>query len=500
VLFSQANLPKRSGLATGLNFPIPASFTASLNVFDPNLKTGYVQSWNFGWQRELSRNTVIEVRYTGNHGLHEWRQLNLNEVNTVENGFQSAFNAAANNLLIARGGSPYSTASNNFGNQGLPGQVPIPFLQAAMGSACCTNSTYAGYLAYGKVGSLANSLSTTSAYNANWTAAGYAPNYFVVNPTVASGGAYDVLPWGSSYYDSGQLELRRRLAAGMQFQLDYSYSKSLSNGATASSSTFSQPTTLRDLGMNKVPDPFDIRNAIKVNYIYELPFGPGRHFLSGSGSRVLKKAVEGWELAGVVRIQSGTPTFFNGFATVNSNSSGVVLHNMTQSQLQSMITVNKTQNPVSGIPQVYYLPTPVAPTGLTSANNTNFITNTQAAFGANNLTPAQVDPNASYIGPAGPGQWGGLDYIYLPWQHHVDVSLIKVTHLRESVTLEIRAQALNVFNFANFLPTVGAGSTATGANSNTSSTFGQLTTAYTDLSGTQDPGGRILEFVVRVNF
>ena len=490
VLFRDATLPTRSGLPTAINFPIAANFTSNLNAFDPSLKTGYVQSWNIGFQRELSRNTVVEVRYTGNHGLHEWRQLNLNEINTVNNGFQSVFAAAANNLLIARGGSQFSTATNNFGNQGLPGQVPIPFLQAVYGSTCCNNSTIANYLAYGQVGSMANNISTTTNYNANMVAAGYAANTFVVNPTVAGGGTYDVLPWGSSYYDAGQVEVRRRLAAGMQFQLNYSFSKSLSNGATASSSSSGQPYTLRDLGMNKMPDPFDIRQAIKANYIYELPFGPGRHFLSGTSNKVLKKAVEGWEVAGVVRLQSGTPMNWSGFNTVDNSGSGVILHNITVKQLQNMMFINKTQNPVSGIPQVYYLPTPVAPTGLTAANNTNFITNTQAAFGQNNLTPAQVDPSAPYLSPAGPGQWGWQGYFYLPWQRHIDVSLIKVTHIRESVTLEFRAQALNVFNLTNFLPGTG----------NNSATFGQITSAYRDISGTYDPGGRILEFVGRINF
>jgi Carboxypeptidase regulatory-like domain len=490
VLFRDPTLPTRSGLATGLNFPIPANFTSSLNAFDPNLKMGYVESWNIGFQRELTRNTVVEVRYTGNHGLHEWRQLNLNEVNTIENGFQSVFNAARNNLLIARGGNMYSTSTNNFANQGLAGQVDIPFIKSALGSSCCNVSGLATNLAYGQVGSFANTLSTTLADNQNWVAAGYPSNYFVVNPTVANGGTFDVLPWGSSYYDSGQVELRRRLAAGMQFQLNYSFSKSLANGATASSSTFSQPTTLRDLAMSKEPDSFDIHHAIKANYIYELPFGPGRHYFSGVSNKVVKKALEGWEMAGVVRLQSGTPLFWGGFGTVNSNSSGVVLHNITRTQLQDMVGIIKTQNPVSGVPQVYYLPVPISPTGLTSANNTNFITNTQAAFGANNLTPNQVNTSAPYLGPAGPGQWGGLDYIYTNWQRHVDVSLIKVTHLRESVTLEFRAQALNVLNLTNFLP--GAG--------NTSGTFGQVTSAYRDISGTYDPGGRILEFVARVNF
>ena len=105
-----------------------------------------------------------------------------------------------------------------------------------------------------------------------------------------------------------------------------------------------------------------------------------------------------------------------------------------------------------------------------------------------------MNPNAPYLSPAGPGQWGGFEYIYKNWQRHFDVSLIKVTHLRESVTLEFRAQALNVFNLTNF-------SYGTTANSgNTSASFGVVNSAYRDISSTYDPGGRIIEFVARINF
>jgi hypothetical protein len=424
----------------------------------------------------------MEIRYTGNHGLHEWAGVNLNEVNTVNNGFQAIFNAAANNLLIARGGSQYSTSTNNFGNQGLPGQVPIPFLQSVYGTTCCNSSTIANYLAYGQLGSMASNISSNTTYNQNMIAAGYPANFFVVNPSVAGGGATDELSWGSSYYDSGQVELRRRLAQGMQFQLNYSYSKSLGDSSFP---------TLRDTRMDKVPDGFDIRQAFKANYIYELPFGPGRHFLSGSSNKVVKKALEGWEMAGVLRIQSGVPISLSGFSTVDGSNSGVVLHNITLKQLQSEVGIIKTQNPTSPyVPQVYYLPKPVTPVGLTSSNNTNLIDNTYAAFGTNSLTPAQVDPSAPYLGPAAPGQWGCLCNIYSQGQKHVDVSLIKITHIRESVTLEFRAQALNVFNIANFLP----------GSSDTSGSFGVVSSAYRDISGTFDPGGRILEFVGRLNF
>jgi hypothetical protein len=113
-----------------------------------------------------------------------------------------------------------------------------------------------------------------------------------------------------------------------------------------------------------------------------------------------------------------------------------------------------------------------------------------AAFNVGGFSPAQVDPSKPYIGPAAAGQIGGNDALYLPWQRHFDVALTKKTRIGEHANMEFRAQALNVFNITNFLP---------GGNT-TSSTFGQITTAYQDLSGTVDEGGRMLEFVLRVNF
>jgi len=161
-----------------------------------------------------------------------------------------------------------------------------------------------------------------------------------------------------------------------------------------------------------------------------------------------------------------------------------------------MVGVYKTSYPGSAGGLIYYLPPPSqAPNSayfatLNSSNNTNLLTNTMAAFNSGGLTPAQVDPNAPYISPAPAGTMGWNGYIYDPWQHHFDLNLQKVVRLHENVTLDIECRALDVFNITNFLP----GST------NTSSTFGQITTAYRDISGSVDPGSRIIEFVARINF
>jgi hypothetical protein len=74
------------------------------------------------------------------------------------------------------------------------------------------------------------------------------------------------------------------------------------------------------------------------------------------------------------------------------------------------------------------------------------------------------------------------------------MSLAKNIPLYERLNLNVRVQALNVFNAINFLlPTQGLLS----ANSQT---FGQTTNAFRDFSNTNDPGSRTVEFVIKLVF
>jgi hypothetical protein len=507
VLFRDPTFPTRSGLPSSPQYPLTPQFTDQIFDFNPNLKMGYVQSWNLGFQREMGRNSVIEVRYTGNHGTKLWRLYGLNEINIFENGFLNEFKIAQNNLTIARGGNiTQNTGVVNFGNSGLPGQQAIPILQTALGTT--SDTTTASQLMLGQAGSTASGIATNAGRIGNLTGAtskacngGPCPaNMFLVNPTVGGGNAFILDNGGSTFYDALLIEARKRLSTGLQFQASYVFSKSLANGAVNSGIDNVSFTTLRDPRMDRVPEAFDIRNAIKLNWVYELPFGPGRQLLGSVNNKFIKKAIEGWELSGVMRLQSGTPFFFSGLGTFNSSTNdGVILHNITLSQIQDQIGIYKTSAiNAAGKAQgtIFYLPPPaltstgaVATGTLNSTNNTNLITNTMAAYNNGGLTPAQVDPSAPYISPAPAGQLGGRVYFYLPWQRHFDVSLMKRTRLTERVSLEFRAQALDVFNWTNFLPDGGIGSS-----------FGQIGGAYRDISGTVDPGSRILEFVARINF
>jgi len=85
-----------------------------------------------------------------------------------------------------------------------------------------------------------------------------------------------------------------------------------------------------------------------------------------------------------------------------------------------------------------------------------------------------------------------------------DISLVKETKITERVSLELRAEALNAFNDTNFYYACGSG-TSPCSISTQSTRFGQMGSnstngAYQDFNTTQDPGGRILQLVGRINF
>src|SRR5262249_48929425 len=130
----------------------------------PTLRNPYVQSWNFSIQRELARDTVLEVRYVGNKTTHKWHLYGVQEDNIYENGFLKEFVNAQNNLKINQ-----AAGVNSFQNRGLPGQVALPIYEAAFAArgtcANCgaittnfTSNTFINQLTQGNAGSAAFTL------------------------------------------------------------------------------------------------------------------------------------------------------------------------------------------------------------------------------------------------------------------------------------------------------------------------------------------------------
>src|SRR5262249_24161024 len=316
-------------------FPMAASVSNSVNVIDPNLRMAYVQSWSAGVQREVNRNTVVEVRYIGNHLARQWSTINLNEVNVAENGFLNEFRLAQQNLLAnisANRGATFKYAGPNTGTSPLPIMLAyfsgIPASQAGdttkYTSASFASSTYVSTLSlnqpipFTSVGStvssfVSNMVTNSAAQRTNAVNAGLPINFFQVNPHVCNANLLTNL--GGSTYHAGTIDVRRRLSKGISFDVNYTFAK----GMTSVFTSVRAPLT-------KAMSPITITHGLKGNWIYELPFGSGKPMLSHA-TGVLDKIVSGWSINGTGRVQSGAP-----FSMGN-----VRLVGMTRNDLQSAV-------------------------------------------------------------------------------------------------------------------------------------------------------------------
>ncbi len=358
--------------ATG-TLPVLSFSGQSVNAFDPNLRTPRVQSWSVGIQRQLSQDTVLEVRYVGNHGTGLWRQDNLNEVNIIENGFLNEFNNAKANLAANIAGG----CGNRFDQQPATsincGHAALPILSSAFNGLPAANGfgngTFVFDLNNGLAGAFANSLATSATFMCRLAGPSAFPsggvinpcgtitaapvtfpaNIFMVNPQ-ATGGAFRFYNGTQSTYNALQVEVRRRFSKGFQLAANYAFSKSLTNYYGDSSVNFVPFSTLRNPGHDKGPSPWDLRHVFKADGIYELPFGPGRRWSTSNG--FANRVIGGWQISSIHRLQSGRNFLLTGGninvtnnisdrGTFNQYDPGVVLNGITPNQLQSMLGVRK---------------------------------------------------------------------------------------------------------------------------------------------------------------
>lgn len=499
-------------------YPNTGLITDGVNQFLPNLKVGYINSWTLSLQRELSSNTVLEVRYIGNRGKDLWRQYDLNELNIVENGVYAEWKLAQQNLLanIAAGRcqpglNPTTNAGcqANFAYYGAgTGTSPLPitlgYFQGLTGAATgvaanYTSTNFRSNTYYNTMNPLnpapltfGANLSSTSFDNRRTGAAAIFPyNHFLVNPG-KRGGAFIVDNSGRTYYDAATVELRRRLSGGLLVQGSYTFGKAINNTYASSSAVFDQPATLRDFNLRRGVAPFDITHSIKTNFIYELPVGRGRRFLSGSNGLV-NGFLGGWGVNGNIRIQSGNPFSLGNVSVVG----------MSKKDLQDAVGVYRDPDGF-----IYVLPKDIRDNTV-KAFNLGIVTRTTTGQ-PSTVTVEYTNgaPAGRFIAPAGYSNCaqqftGGCGFTNLvlkgPAFFRSDLSVVKKIRFTESTNLELRGEFLNAFNNINFL--VGsAGADLNTLGGFTSSAFGRMTQAYQDLSTTNDPGGRLVQLVVRFNF
>ncbi|PYS32103.1 MAG: hypothetical protein DMG14_35425, partial [Acidobacteria bacterium] len=91
-------------------------------LFDHNFRTPYVQQWMLSIQREVIKDTVVEVAYVGNKGTKLYRDYNINQTEIRNNGFLQSFLIAQKDLELATAVGA-STGANY--NAAIPGSRPV---------------------------------------------------------------------------------------------------------------------------------------------------------------------------------------------------------------------------------------------------------------------------------------------------------------------------------------------------------------------------------------
>ena len=106
---------------------------------------------------------------------------------------------------------------------------------------------------------------------------------------------------GYGNYNSLQVKLEKRFAQGFQMLAAYTNSKCIDHGSDQGG-----PPTAFFYFVNRAVCDYNPSQNLVVSSVYELPFGPGRHFL-GSTNKFVSAVFGGWEVAGILTLRTGLP-------------------------------------------------------------------------------------------------------------------------------------------------------------------------------------------------
>jgi len=436
---------------------------AALFTIDPDLRTPYVQQWNIGVQREIFRDTVAEVRYVGNRGIKLTRGIDINQQRIFAGGFFEDFQRARFNLLNCGGRvNPTPAQCAN----GQPLQVLPSF-----GAFALNQPTFLTAVRQGEPARVLDFfISNKEFFFADFGGGDFGSTQ-LLGTYLANPNAYvaDYVGNGSySNYNAFQAEIRRRLSRGLDFQANYTWSKAF----TDFEGTQQNFSGLLDLTLGNIVEKRrginDLTHVFKANAGYELPFGSGKRWLN---SGTMGKVFGGMKLTGIFIAQSGRPiSFISGRGTLNRVGRSTI----------NMVNTGLTIDELQKITGLFFDPTTGRPVLIDPAviqavrNDASPLKNQNGFF--SNPGPGTVG-NLQLTPVSGPGLW------------NLDMGFIKRTPITETVNIEFRMEAFNIFNKTNFF--ISSAQLNQNINNPTTQPFGQITQTY-------DP--RILQFALKLNF
>ena len=370
--------------------------TFEFRAVDRDLKTPFIHQWNVGMQYEIAKDLMFEARYVGTKGknLLVAQALNqgfdLNDPNTPDHIFER-FNQA-----YVAAGSP-----NGALNAGSTARA------RGTGRAFGFLNTVTG-------------LTDLNLSAANGTYINFEARVPILGFNVPE--ALLLTSKGNSDYHGGQFSLTMRMSKGLQFNMAYTFSKSIDvmssdPGSTAGSGKPDVPNSgfiaqgdSRDLANNKGLSDFDRTHRFSTNFVWEIPNG-------GSDRRL----ANGWSVSGFFQAQSGTP--FTVFASEPEIANVSQLTNLARGS-------GGIYRPGFGRPNI----TCSAGDAISNASTSNLnVINTSCFTSA-----------LGGFGNLGRNAFRG------PLQKRFDLSFAKNTKFNERISFELGFDLFNLFNTVNF--------------------------------------------------
>lgn len=326
-------------LATGLG--------QGLTVADPQMNIPRTQQFSFEIQQRFKTNWLASIAYVGSRSsrLPVTQQLNY-----------------------------LSLAALKLGAAALTTSVPNPFLGVA------ANSPYRGLMQ----GTFLNAPTVQQQQ--------------LLLPYPQFGGiSQQFVPVGYSNYNSLQMEIVKRLSAGLDFSVAYTYSKTLQ------SLSYLNPT---DPTVSQVISQYDVPHQLKVSSVWYVPYGKGKHWGAGANP-LMDRAFGGWSISAQARWQAGMP-----------------------------------MNMPSGV-----APTGASPGISNRSLNRWFNTCTQLANGGTINCNGSSTPVWTILQPFQLTEWSPyLNSVRKPRVANLDLALAKQTKIFESYSLTFRSDFINATN------------------------------------------------------
>jgi hypothetical protein len=357
----------------------------SVAYLNPKVTIPYVQQWNFGFGFEPGKNYGAEVLYVGSKSTNLFGPSS--QFNTV--------NMAAYMPLYTSGANMSATFPNPYGLVDANGNII--------------------------------NVSQTSLLRPN-------PMIGAIQSPLNQG--YDAT------YNSLQVQIIRRFSQGVQFNVNYTLSKSLDDSSCAgqfcTTNLGNYTTMLPQIygdshSLEKSVTTWDKTHIIRFSFTADLPFGKGKSLLTNAPG-VLNQIVSGWKLTGIGSFQSGVPYDAN-----NGSSAGFPDD-----------VGNLRPNWAPGVTGCIENPSWHEYLNVANHQYSDQFETLQMFMPASRFSVGNVPRT--------------MPMCRAPWTSSQDAALLKDFHIGERVRVQLRVEAYSVFNHVSFIPNVNSTPVYTGLN------------------------------------